>query len=97
MSEQTMSPEESRAWAEMRHSCPRCHGVGYIVIAGEFGTSGAYPCSHRAESIEDSRMGVRIAPSVARHYTQEAAGAIERQNWWNGSRVNPVNRQKGQK
>jgi hypothetical protein len=65
-----MTPEESKLWADIRRRCRRCNGDGWIVVNGEYGTSAAYPCSHREASDDDRRMGVRFTPAVARHYSQ---------------------------
>ena len=79
--EPTMSPEESAMLAAIRHRCGRCQGVGYIIVAGEYGTSAAYPCSHKAESEADRRMGVRFAPAIAKHYSEEQT-LSERDDIW---------------
>jgi hypothetical protein len=54
-----------------RAECQRCDGTGWIVIEGPYGTSAAYPCSHKARSEAESRLGVRFTPAVARHYLRE--------------------------
>lgn len=59
----------------MRLGCPRCQGNGYISVAGPFGTSAAYPCTHQAETESDRRMGVRISPAIARRYSAQAVEA----------------------
>jgi hypothetical protein len=58
-----------------RGGCRFCGGTGFRVVEGEYGTSGAYPCTHNPAT-ENNRgnMGVRMAPAVASHYVQEAAG-----------------------
>lgn len=61
----------------MRTECERCDGTGWISVDGPHGTSAAYHCTHQPETLADRRMGVRIHPSLARHYSQldiEAAG-----------------------
>ena len=60
---------------EQRSNCERCEGSGWIVVEGPYGTSAAYPCSHKAETEADSRIGVRFAPAVQRQYAAEAEAA----------------------
>ena len=67
--------------SKQREECRRCGGSGWIVVEGEYGTSAAYPCSHKAESEADRRMGVRFAPSVAKHYSEEQTLSERDQVW----------------
>ena len=63
---------------QARNECPRCQGTGFIVVDGPYGTSAAYPCSHKPETDADRRMGVRIAPAVEGRYKREAVEAAAR-------------------
>jgi hypothetical protein len=63
---------------EQREHCTRCGGSGYIIVEGEYGTSGAYPCSHKPETDADRRMGVRFAPNTARLYAKNLEDAEKR-------------------
>lgn len=62
----------------VRKECPRCHGEGFVVVDGPYGTSAAYPCSHKPETDADRRMGVRITPAVEGRYKREAVEAAAR-------------------
>lgn len=74
---------------ETRRNCQRCGGSGFIEVAGPYGTSAAFPCSHGPATERDSRMGVRIAPSVETHYQREAREAPVHREAWESSRANP--------
>jgi hypothetical protein len=63
---------------QQRAACDRCQGSGWITVEGPYGTSAAHPCSHRAPTEADQRMGVRISPTVERMYQAEARELPER-------------------
>jgi hypothetical protein len=77
---------------EQRENCGRCGGSGFIIVDGEHGTSGAYPCSHRAESEADRRMGIRFSPVTARLYAKDMREAEERKIAWAKNSNNPINK-----
>lgn len=61
-----------------RAACEYCDGTGWRVVHGEYGTSAAFPCTHKPLTEAEGRMGVRFAPSVARQYAEQTRGAEER-------------------
>lgn len=79
---------------EVRGNCEYCGGSGYRALEGEYGISGAYPCTHRPMSEADYRMGVRMAPAVAKMYAEEmgeGGKAEQRVADWRANPYNPMN------
>lgn len=70
-----MWPNVDTVKREAREKCQRCGGTGWITVQGPYDTSAAYPCTHQPETDADRRMGVRIHPSVAKHYAAEGIPA----------------------
>ncbi len=85
-----MWPNKDTAAREAREECSRCGGSGYIEVAGPFGMGSAYPCSHQPETDADRRMGLKIAPSMVRHYQQDAEDSQVRKEAWGKSEHNPM-------
>ena len=85
-----MFPNKDTAAREAREECSRCNGTGWIEVAGPFGMSSAYPCSHQPESEADRRMGLHIAPSMIPHYAQEARESEVRKEAWSKNKHNPM-------
>lgn len=69
--------------------CTRCAGSGWVTIAGPFGTSAAYPCTHQPESEADRRMGVRIHPALGEYYAALEREAAPRRAIYVGSNGSP--------
>ncbi len=69
------SPDDAQL-ATIRKECLYCHGDGWRTVEGPYGTSAAFPCSHRAELTEAEKlMGVPLSPGVQRMYhAQEQRG-----------------------
>ena len=63
---------------EQRANCQRCDGTGWIVVEGPYGTSAAYPCSHKPRTEAEARLGVPMSPAVARQYQRERESLPER-------------------
>jgi hypothetical protein len=85
------SEAENRAMKQAREDCGRCNRSGWLSVEGPYGTSAAYPCSHKPESEQDRRMGVRVPASLESHYKRESIEAEERQKTWAVNRKNPLN------
>lgn len=67
---------------KIREGCRYCEGSGCRIVQGEHGVTGAYPCNHQAKSERDYRMGVRMAPAVAKRYGEEAMDSMVRREQW---------------
>ena len=65
-----------------RENCRFCQGSGFRFVAGEHGSTGAYPCNHQAPNERDGRMGVRMAPVVAVQYARDQREAVDRHDAW---------------
>ena len=63
---------------EQRANCQRCDGTGWIVVEGPYGTSAAYPCSHKPRTEAETRLGVPMSPAVAPRQVPARAGIAPR-------------------
>jgi len=54
-----------------REDCEYCHGDGFRSVAGPYGTSAAYPCSHKPMTDSDRRMGVPMPRGAGSMYQRE--------------------------
>ena len=75
---------------EQREKCSRCGGTGWIVVQGEYGTSAAYPCTHKPKTEAEDRLGVKFAPAVAAQYSREIIESRERNEAWRASKEFPL-------
>ena len=63
------SPDDAQLQS-FRRDCPHCHGDGWRIVDGPYGTSAAYPCNHTAAG--DPRMGVPMPRAAESMYQREA-------------------------
>ncbi len=72
------SPDDQQLQS-LRKDCPYCNGDGFRTVEGPYGTSAAFPCSHRAELTgPEKRLGVPLPAGVQRMYQAEAQRGAER-------------------